>query len=59
MDRKEMVSGFLSLIFNDEKLSTPVYIGDIESEEDADSREILPLLYIWRRTGRKAHSASR
>jgi hypothetical protein len=39
MDRKELVSGFLTLVFNDEKLSTPVYLEDIKSE--AERSEVL------------------
>lgn len=47
IEQKALVTDFLSLILNNEKLSMPVYVHDIETEQDAEEKEILPLIYLW------------
>lgn len=52
---RKVVEAVLSLIYQDEGLSTPVYLPHIHSLQDIDdSAESLPLIYIWnenRKTG--------
>lgn len=34
-------------ILNDEKLSTPVYLGQLKTEQDAETLDLFPIVYIW------------
>jgi hypothetical protein len=42
-----IVTQVLSLILNDQALSNPVYIQDLQSAVDAEQQASLPLIYIW------------
>ena len=37
----------MAYIFNDEKLSAPVYLSEIQSEQDGDKLGLYPIIYIW------------
>ncbi len=43
----ELVSNLLSYIIHDEMLSTPVYLSEVKTFEDAHSIGVAPVIYIW------------
>ncbi|MBP2859400.1 hypothetical protein AAHA48_05140 [Dickeya oryzae] len=47
VDVEETLKQFVSLTLNDDKLSMPLYIPEIEQESDAEKLGIGPLVYIW------------
>jgi len=47
IDKDELVKSLVAYIFNDQKLSMPVYLNEIQSEQDADSLGLYPVIYIW------------
>ena len=47
-DEKELATMILSAVLSDETLSTPAYVGWVESEDHAAAHaDHLPLVYVW------------
>ena len=45
--QKHIVEAFLSRTLSDETLSLPVWLPEIESEDDANNIGLAPMVYIW------------